>query len=81
MLLFSMTQISAKVSITIRPDLMRFLESYQTANKLENRSAVINQALEKLRNEALAKEYREASKEWDSNPDAAIWERTAGDGL
>lgn len=81
MLYFGMTQVASKVSITIRPDLMRFLEAYQSKNKLENRSAVINQALEKLRNETLAKEYREASQEWDSNPDAAIWDRTVGDGL
>ena len=81
MLLYSMTQASSKVSITIRSDLMRFLENYQKTNKLENRSAVINQALEKLRNEELAREYAAASLEWDNSPDAEIWDRAVGDGL
>ncbi len=29
----------------------------------------------------LAQEYREASLEWESSPDAAIWESAIGDGL
>jgi hypothetical protein len=75
------TNSSSKISITLRPDLMRFLEIYQTQHALESRSAVIQQALEMLRLEALATEYREASKEWDASPDAAIWDHSSGDGL
>ncbi len=75
------TESSSKVSITLRPDLMRFLETYQTQNRLESRSAVIHQALEMLRSETLAAEYREASQAWDASPDSEIWDRSAGDGL
>lgn len=75
------TNPSSKISITLRPDLMRFLETYQTQHALESRSAVIQQALEMLRLETLATEYREASQAWDSSPDADIWDRSAGDGL
>lgn len=63
--------------MTIRADWLR----YQNKHYLENRSAVINQALEQFWAETLAQEYRDASCEWDASEEAAIWNRALGDDL
>ena len=76
-----MTTKSHKLSISVPSDLIRFAESYRLQHHLDSRSQVIAKALERLREDELAREYREAGAEWLASADAAFWDRTVGDGL
>ena len=76
-----MTVKSHKLSISVPSDLIRFAESYRLQHHLDSRSQVIAKALERLREDELAREYREAGAEWLASTDAALWDQTVGDGL
>lgn len=76
-----MTMKSHKLSISVPSDLIRFAERYRSQHHLDSRSQVIAKALERLREDELAREYREAGAEWLASADAALWDRTVGDGL
>jgi antitoxin ParD1/3/4 len=71
----------AKLSVTIEPTLLDFLERYQASHARKTKSAVVEEALTLLRERELERAYREAAQEWLENPDAPLWESTAGDGL
>jgi antitoxin ParD1/3/4 len=71
----------AKLSVTIEPTLLDFLERYQASYARKTKSAVVEEALALLRERELERAYREAAQEWLENPDAPLWESTAGDGL
>jgi antitoxin ParD1/3/4 len=68
-----------KLSVTIEPTLLDFLERYQASHARKTKSAVVEEALTLLRE--LERAYCEAAQEWLENPDAQLWESTAGDGL
>ena len=68
--------IAEKLSISLRPDSVAFIESYREAHAIKSRSQVVELALRKLREQELEAAYREASGE--TYP---AWERTAADGL
>ncbi|MDJ0719520.1 MAG: CopG family transcriptional regulator [Prochloraceae cyanobacterium] len=67
---------SEKLSISLSPSLVRFVENYKVTKGCKSRSQVIEKALELLQETYLEEAYREASKEVD--PD---WEVTTADGL
>ncbi|AFY77509.1 MAG: CopG family transcriptional regulator [Hydrococcus sp. C42_A2020_068] len=67
---------SQKLSISLSPSLVRFIESYRVAKGCKSRSQVIEEALTLLQERELEEAYREASQEID--PD---WELTVADGL
>ncbi|MDR3203113.1 MAG: hypothetical protein LBT54_08320 [Bifidobacteriaceae bacterium] len=46
-----------------------------------SRSAALDQAGGRLREEALRREYGEAFREWQASGHAAVWEAVVGDGL
>jgi len=65
-----------KLSISLSPDLVQFIENYKLAKGCKSRSQVIEQALELLRNQELEAAYQEASGEIDP-----LWEISIADGL
>lgn len=80
MVLFGMNS-AHKLSVSVQPDLLEFVNHYQQAHQLSSRSQVFTDALELLRQQELRIAYRQASLEWDNSPDAKLWENTIGDGL
>lgn len=68
--------LAEKLSISLPPETVAFIESYQAAHAIKSRSQVVELALRKLREQELEAAYREASGEADP-----AWEVTAADGL
>jgi Arc/MetJ-type ribon-helix-helix transcriptional regulator len=67
---------SQKISISLPPDMVRFIEHYKEATGCQSRSQVVSEALSLLQSRELEQAYREASLEVDE-----AWEITLGDGL
>lgn len=65
-----------KLSISLPPSLVEFIENYKLSKGCKSRSQVIEEALELLRNRELEEAYRLASAEVDS-----AWDVTVADGL
>ncbi|WP_315789313.1 ribbon-helix-helix domain-containing protein [Fischerella sp. JS2] len=65
-----------KLSISLPPSLVKFIENYKLSKGCKSRSQVIEEALELLRNRELKEAYRQASAEIDSD-----WDITVADGL
>jgi antitoxin MazE9 len=65
-----------KLSISLQPETVRFIEEYRAAHAIRNRSQVVELALRKLRERELEAAYLEAAVEAD--PDS---EGTLDDGL
>jgi antitoxin ParD1/3/4 len=65
-----------KLSISLPPSLVEFIENYKLSKGCKSRSQVIEEALELLRNRELEEAYRLASAEVDS-----AWDMTVADGL
>lgn len=68
--------LAEKVSISLSPALLDFVERYKENHALKSRSKVIEMALERLRQESLEAAYREAATEVDP-----AFEATSADGL
>ena len=67
---------SQKLSISLPPSLVSFIEHYKERKGCKSRSQVVEQALALLQEQELESAYREASLEIDSD-----WELTTADGL
>jgi len=65
-----------KVSVSLPPSLLDFVEEYRVARGIKSRSRVIEEALLVLRERELDVAYCEASAEVDP-----AWESVAADGL
>lgn len=65
-----------KLSISLPPSLVEFIENYKVSKGCKSRSQVIEEALELLRNRELEEAYRQASAEVDN-----AWDVTVADGL
>jgi antitoxin ParD1/3/4 len=65
-----------KLSISLPPTLLDFVEEYRVARGIKSRSQVIEDALYVLRERELEFAYKEASAEVDP-----AWESTVADGL
>ncbi|WP_433856323.1 ribbon-helix-helix domain-containing protein [Streptomyces kronopolitis] len=70
-----------KISVSLPQEDLAFVDEYATRTEAESRSAVIHAAIELLRAAELESEYTEAFEEWAASEDAALWDRTSGDGL
>jgi Arc/MetJ-type ribon-helix-helix transcriptional regulator len=68
--------LAEKLSISLPPETVRFIEQYREAHAIKSRSQVVELALRTLRERDLEAAYREAAAEAD--PD---WEIAASDGL
>ena len=70
-----------KMSVSLPPEDVDFLDAYASAHALQSRSAAMRQAVQFLRASELADAYGPAWEEWGAGDDAQLWDRTAGDGL
>lgn len=67
---------SSKISISLPPEMITFIEHYKQTKGCKSRSQVITEALSLLQSHLLEQAYREASLEVDQ-----VWDITIGDGL
>ena len=65
-----------KISISLTPQSLRFLEEYRAAHARKSRSQVIEEAIALLRQQMLEQAYRDASRETDP-----AWDLMAAEGL
>ncbi|MFD5494943.1 ribbon-helix-helix domain-containing protein [Streptomyces sp. NPDC001812] len=70
-----------KISVSLPKEDLAFVDEYAARTEAESRSAVIQAAIELLRQAQLEQEYTEAFAEWDGSGDAGLWDRTSGDGI
>jgi Arc/MetJ-type ribon-helix-helix transcriptional regulator len=70
-----------KLSISLPPADVEFLDSYTQHHGFDSRSAAVQRAIRLLRAAELGDEYEAAWDEWEKSGDADLWEVTAGDGL
>jgi Arc/MetJ-type ribon-helix-helix transcriptional regulator len=70
-----------KISVSLPQEDVTFVDEYASRTEADSRSAVIHTAIELLRTAELEAQYTEAFAEWDASEDAALWDRTAGDGI
>jgi Arc/MetJ-type ribon-helix-helix transcriptional regulator len=68
--------LAEKLSISLPPETVDFIESYRAAHAIKSRSQVVELALRKLRELELETAYREAAREFDPE-----WDKAAADGL
>lgn len=65
-----------KLSISLSPSLVQFIETYKVTHQCRSRSQVVERALALLQMQELEEAYRQASQEVDP-----AWESTIADGL
>lgn len=70
-----------KVSVSLPPGDVVFVDAYAQAQGFSSRSAVVHQAIELLRNRDIGDEYEAAWAEWIASEDAELWDSTISDGL
>ncbi|HET6636605.1 MAG TPA: antitoxin [Streptomyces sp.] len=70
-----------KISVSLPPDDVAFVDEYVQEQTVESRSAVIHAAIEMLRSSRLEEDYAAAWEEWASADDAELWDGVTGDGI
>jgi len=63
---------SAKISISLTPEWLRFAEEYRKKHHLSSRSEVIVLALKKLREAEMAEGFRQMARDYEESPDEWI---------
>ncbi len=63
-----------KVSVSLPPDDVEFLDAYAREHGSASRSSAVQEAIRLLRSARLAEAYTEAWQEWHGSDDAALWE-------
>lgn len=72
------------VSISLPDEDVAFVDAYAQSHRAEgvaSRSAAMHRAIELLRLSELETAYAGAFDEWSADPDTAVWDQAAGDGL
>lgn len=69
-----------KVSVSLPPEDVQFLDEY-AQRRDRSRSAAVHEAIDALRNGALADAYEQAWEEWDTSGESRLWEQAVSDGL
>ncbi|MFE4048132.1 antitoxin [Streptomyces sp. YIM B13518] len=70
-----------KISVGLPQEDVAFVDEHAARVDAESRSAVMHAAIEPPRQAQLVQEYTEAFAEWEASGDAALWDRTSGDGI
>lgn len=70
-----------KLSVSLPQEDVALLDAVVAEKRAAGRSAVIQQAIELLREARLVEEYRQAAQEWESSGDAEAWASTDADGI
>ena len=71
----------AKLSVSLDPTKIKFIEQYQTNHEVRTKSEVVDRALELLQREELKLQYAAAYQEWHNSGEQKIWDAVTGDGL
>ncbi len=69
-----------KLSISLPADDVHFLDEY-ARQRDRSRSAAVHEAIDALRNGALADAYEQAWGEWEADGEGEVWESASGDGV
>jgi Arc/MetJ-type ribon-helix-helix transcriptional regulator len=69
----------AKWTVSLPPELARFVERYQQTHDLESRSEVIAQGLRSLQAAELEEAYRDHAQTWQNDPEREFWDSAAVD--
>jgi Arc/MetJ-type ribon-helix-helix transcriptional regulator len=67
-----------KISVSLPDEDVQFLDARGAGR---NRSAVLHEAVQLLRQNYLSELYAEAFADWSAGPDAALWENASADGI
>jgi hypothetical protein len=67
----------AKLSVSLDPTRIKFIEQYQTHHKVRTKSEVVDRALELLQIEELKLQYAAAYQEWHDAGEAENWDSVA----
>lgn len=70
-----------KVSVSLPPDDVEYLDAYAQAQGFPSRSAVLHKAVRLLRASALGAAYEDAWADWAGSADEAAWDSVAIDGV
>lgn len=70
-----------KVSVSLPPEDVEFLDAYARESEAGSRSAAVHRAVRLLRASRLGDEYAAAWDEWSRSDDASLWDATTSDGL
>lgn len=70
-----------KVSISLSPEDLEFLDRYTQTQGFDSRSAVVRKAVTLLRSEGLGAAYEEAWQQWDTSGEGPVWDAAVADGL
>jgi Arc/MetJ-type ribon-helix-helix transcriptional regulator len=72
---------NAKLSVSVDPSLIPFIDHYQTQHAVKTKSEVVERALRLLRDAELEESYAAAANDWQESEDAVLWDKTSNDGL
>ncbi len=70
-----------KVSVSLPDEDVEFLDQYVRTQGHGSRSAVVRQAVRRLRASQLDDDFADAWSEWSESGDAESWDAVVGDGL
>lgn len=70
-----------KVSVSLPPDDVAFLDNYAQTQGYGSRSAVVHKAVSLLRGGELTEAYEDAWETWASSEDGTAWDTATADGL
>lgn len=80
-----MAALAHKISVSLPSNLVNFVKEYKHEHHLRSDSEVMALALKKFEKSYLEICYAESAKEMQENPilkeEAALWEKTTGDGI
>lgn len=65
-----------KISVSLPDDDVAFIDE-----RGSNRSAVLHEAIQLMRERQLTADYTDAFSDWDSSDDAKLWDGVSGDGV
>jgi UPF0288 family protein (methanogenesis marker protein 3) len=71
----------AKLSVSLDPTRINFIEQYQTNHAVRTKSEVVDRALELLQQEELKHQYAAAYQEWEDAGEEIHWASSLADGL
>ena len=70
-----------KLSVSLSPADVAFLDAYARTKGHPSRSAAVQEAIALLRHGQLQGAYEDAWRDWDESGEASVWNAAADDGL
>ncbi len=71
----------AKLSVSLDPNKIKFIEQFQISHKVRTKSEVVDRALALLQHEELKLQYVAAYQEWQDSGEQPVWDAVTNDGL